>query len=156
MGNAKGQKSSNARKSAARRLDSIAVALSDLESDVDGVDADEADGVVVTLEVFEAWQQVKEFSKMLESLEIATSNPEELFGVLDADMSGELTVNELVDGLMRLRGPTQKSDSVASLLYMRCLQQTVHSFRDESIKRFDLVAKQQAAIKQQMHHLIRQ
>merc|ERR1712032_468145 len=56
---------------------------------------------------------------MLDQLEIAATNQEELFYVLDSDMSGELDVREMITGLMTLRGQADKSDSVAALLGVR-------------------------------------
>merc|ERR1711988_1675431 len=50
---------------------------------------------------------------MLEDAHIETSTRADLFDVLDVDMGGELAIGELVDGLMRLRGPITKSDIVA-------------------------------------------
>ncbi len=93
-------------------------------------DDNDIENIVVTPDVFDSWLGVPEFRQMLELLEISTSNPRELFDVLDADMSGELEIDELVVGLMSLRGPTQKSHTVASLLYLRVMQQMVRDFHE--------------------------
>jgi len=75
--------------------------------------------VVISKEVFEAWLSMPEMRQMLHDLEISFGSEAELFDVLDCDLSGELEVAELVEGLMKLRGPTDKCDAVASLLGIR-------------------------------------
>merc|ERR1712150_86210 len=62
---------------------------------------------------------------MGEDAEIQTANAHELFDVLDADMSGQLTIVELVNGLMRLRGPITKSEMVAVRMKIRHITQEV-------------------------------
>merc|ERR1711904_572884 len=81
----------------------------------------EEDNVIITRRNFEAWLEEANFLEMLEDLDIGTSNKSQLFDVLDCDLSGELGVAEVVSGLMKLRGPSDKSDAVASLLGIRYL-----------------------------------
>ena len=57
---------------------------------------------------------------------IETATKSELFDVLDADMGGELTLSELRNGLMRLRGPITKSDIVAVRLEIYNIKCTIH------------------------------
>ena len=38
---------------------------------------------------------------------------QDLFDVLDADMSGELEFEEMIDGLLKCRGPASKTDIIA-------------------------------------------
>merc|ERR1712117_779910 len=85
--------------------------------------------VVITREVFKDWLQDSDLVELLEEMDIGTANKTELFDVLDCDLSGELEVTEVVAGLMKLRGPSEKSDTVAALLgvrYMTTLLQEVH------------------------------
>lgn len=49
----------------------------------------------------------------------------ELFDVLDADLSGVLNLQELVEGLMRLRGPVSKNDMVAVRLKVEYLTHVI-------------------------------
>lgn len=72
---------------------------------------------------------------LLQQMDIETSNRDELFDVLDADMSGELDLNELIVGLMSLRGPAEKKDIVGSLLCARVTQQVIKELQDESVLR---------------------
>merc|ERR1712087_836357 len=60
-----------------------------------------------------------EMLTMLEEVEIETCTKFELFDVLDVDMGGELELDELITGLMKLRGPISKSDIVATRLKVR-------------------------------------
>merc|ERR1712176_1198888 len=85
--------------------------------------------VVITREVYKDWLQDSDLVDMLGEMDIGTANKTELFDVLDCDLSGELEVTEVVAGLMKLRGPSEKSDTVAALLgvrYMTTLLQQVH------------------------------
>lgn len=78
-------------------------------------------GVTISREVFNTWFRNEEFHYLLEQAEIETSNTSELFDVLDADMGGKLSMDELITGLMRLRGPVTKADIVAVRLKVRNL-----------------------------------
>merc|ERR1719301_226735 len=92
--------------------------MTQIDNDLKQMDEED---VIITRENFEAWLEEPAFLTMLEDLDIGTSNKSELFDVLDCDLSGELEVNEVVSGLMKLRGPSDKSDAVASLLGIRYL-----------------------------------
>merc|ERR1719444_623078 len=54
-------------------------------------------------------------------MDIGTTNRADLFHVLDSDMSGSLQLNELLHGLMKLRGPAEKCDVVATMLAVKHL-----------------------------------
>lgn len=60
-----------------------------------------------------------EMKDLLEDIDVNVSDPLILFDTLDADGDGSLDVAELVKGIMRLRGPADKGDVVASLLTVR-------------------------------------
>lgn len=96
--------------------DSMAVRLSAIEKDLKEMNDDE---VTIDHETFDSWLTEPAFLQMLDDLDIGTSNKSELFDVLDADLSGELEVPEVISGLMKLRGPSDKTDAVASLLAIR-------------------------------------
>eukprot|EP00929_Paragymnodinium_shiwhaense_P101263 TRINITY_DN6421_c0_g2_i4.p1 TRINITY_DN6421_c0_g2~~TRINITY_DN6421_c0_g2_i4.p1 ORF type:complete len:805 (+),score=211.65 TRINITY_DN6421_c0_g2_i4:172-2586(+) len=69
---------------------------------------------VVTKDIFNNWLMHPEIIDLLEQIEVETSTKYELFDALDVDGGGELTIEELVSGLMKLRGPISKIDIVAS------------------------------------------
>lgn len=79
----------------------------------------------ITREVFQAWLKDPEFVKVLEEAEVDISNKFELFNILDVDSGGELSVEELLNGLMGLRGDVSKGDVVSILLRVRDLLQRV-------------------------------
>lgn len=75
--------------------------------------------------VFNLWLREPVVEQMLEMADIDTSNKFELFDVLDVDMGGELGLDELIAGLMRLRGPITKSDIVAMRSQVRFLTKSM-------------------------------
>eukprot|EP00929_Paragymnodinium_shiwhaense_P101265 TRINITY_DN6421_c0_g3_i1.p1 TRINITY_DN6421_c0_g3~~TRINITY_DN6421_c0_g3_i1.p1 ORF type:complete len:879 (+),score=251.29 TRINITY_DN6421_c0_g3_i1:150-2786(+) len=80
---------------------------------LDSLDHEES---VVTKDVFNTWLSDPEMLDLLETIEVEISTKYELFDALDVDSGGELTVEELVQGLMKLRGPISKNDIVATRL----------------------------------------
>merc|ERR1712050_391816 len=60
---------------------------------------------------------------LLAEADIESSTRFDLFDALDADLSGELTFSEVIEGLMRLRGPISKSDIIAVRLKVRHITQ---------------------------------
>ncbi|CAE7273000.1 Cacna1s [Symbiodinium natans] len=55
-----------------------------------------------------------------------------LFEVIDADGSGTLKLTELVQGLLKIRGEINKSDTVAALLAIKAVQSMVGEMKEES------------------------
>ena len=82
-------------------------------------------GVTVDRQTFMQWLQEPSFLQVLENGDVDVSNKFDLFDVLDADMGGKLELDEVVTGLMKLRGPVSKSDLVAMRLQVRLLTQKV-------------------------------
>jgi len=74
----------------------------------------------ISRDVFQLWINDTKFRHLLDEAEIETSNPADVFDCLDADMSGSLTLIELVDGLLRLRGPITKCDMIA--IRLKCTE----------------------------------
>ena len=70
--------------------------------------------VVVTKDEFNQWLSTdKELIDRLDESEIDLSCKSDLFDVLDADLSGELEFEEMIDGLLKCRGPASKTDIIA-------------------------------------------
>ncbi|CAE7656093.1 CACNA1C [Symbiodinium pilosum] len=70
--------------------------------------------VVVTQDQFNRWlSSEKDLITKLEDAEIDLSCKSDLFEVLDADLSGELEFDEMVDGLLKCRGPVSKTDIIS-------------------------------------------
>mmetsp|Transcript_23244 Transcript_23244/g.41981 ORF Transcript_23244/g.41981 Transcript_23244/m.41981 type:complete len:610 (-) Transcript_23244:38-1867(-) len=78
-------------------------------------------GCLVSKEVFNSWLTNKktQFLDLLEEAEIDVSMKFELFDVLDTDLSGELEFAEIVEGLMKCRGPVSKTDIIGMGLKVR-------------------------------------
>ncbi|CAE7661707.1 Cacna1c [Symbiodinium sp. CCMP2456] len=60
-----------------------------------------------------------------------------LFEVIDADGSGTLKLTELVQGLLKIRGEINKSDTVAALLAIKAVQSMVSEMKEESSSHLD-------------------
>jgi len=86
--------------------------------------------VVITKPAFLAWLQDKDFISVLKEADIETANQVGIFECLDADMSGWLTMDEIYNGLMRLRGPVAKTEIVGFCLRLRHVAQLVHGMSD--------------------------
>merc|ERR1712139_510028 len=85
-----------------------------LERSASKIDAEfkaDTEDMTITREQFDSWLHEPAFLTMLEDLDIGTANKSELFDVLDCDLSGELEVDEVISGLMKLRGPSDKTDA---------------------------------------------
>merc|ERR1712190_664837 len=83
--------------------------------------------VKVNKEVFNAWIR-KSQSNVLDALddaEIDISMKYELFEILDTEIRGTLTFTELLEGLMKCRGPVSKVDIVSIRLQVKFLTSMV-------------------------------
>eukprot|EP00435_Cladocopium_sp_Y103_P018739 s1457_g4.t1 len=70
--------------------------------------------VQVTRGEFNHWLSTeKELLETLADAEIDLSCKSDLFDVLDADLSGVLEFEEMIDGLLKCRGPASKTDIIA-------------------------------------------
>lgn len=85
------------------------------------------DEVVIHRESFQRWLQDPEFTEALEDAYIDVSNKAHLFDIMDADMGGHLSLDELVEGLMALRGSVNKGDIINMSLKIRLLTRHVDS-----------------------------
>eukprot|EP00434_Breviolum_minutum_P039057 symbB.v1.2.034663.t1/scaffold4514.1/size38623/1 len=65
----------------------------------------------------------KELLETLHDAEIDLSCKSDLFDVLDADLSGVLEFEEMIDGLLKCRGPASKTDIIAIRLKTSLLVQ---------------------------------
>ncbi|CAE7586692.1 Scn1a [Symbiodinium natans] len=88
----------------------------------------------ITREVFQAWLKDPEFVRVLEEADVDVSNKFELFNILDVDSGGELSVEELLNGLMGLRGDVSKGDVVSILLRVRDILQRVERMEQRMIR----------------------
>eukprot|EP00930_Biecheleria_cincta_P032293 TRINITY_DN22410_c0_g1_i1.p1 TRINITY_DN22410_c0_g1~~TRINITY_DN22410_c0_g1_i1.p1 ORF type:complete len:253 (+),score=43.62 TRINITY_DN22410_c0_g1_i1:334-1092(+) len=73
----------------------------------------------------EIWLEDEHFIETLEYAEIDVNNKAALFDALDADLGGSLTLTEMFNGLMKLRGPVTKADIIAMGLKVRHLVESI-------------------------------
>mmetsp|Transcript_103230 Transcript_103230/g.198162 ORF Transcript_103230/g.198162 Transcript_103230/m.198162 type:complete len:239 (+) Transcript_103230:1-717(+) len=112
------------------------------------------DQIMITREFFCELIAQPDMELILEHLDIDSTTRDELFDVLDADMSGELDLDELVDGLMSLRGPTEKKDCVGTLLCARVTQQMLKNLHLEIKDDRSRLWSEQQMMKRQLHALL--
>jgi len=79
----------------------------------------EEENLLITRDAFNIWLKDEDMLSLLSEMDVDTAFKSGLFDVLDSDRSGELEVEELISGLMTLRGPPEKCDTVATLLCVR-------------------------------------
>lgn len=75
---------------------------------------------------FSIWLEDSYFIEVLSHAEIDVHNRAILFEVLDADLGGSLTIMEVFEGLMKLRGPVTKGDIISMMLKIRHLVRCSH------------------------------
>eukprot|EP00928_Gymnodinium_smaydae_P037301 TRINITY_DN2591_c0_g2_i2.p1 TRINITY_DN2591_c0_g2~~TRINITY_DN2591_c0_g2_i2.p1 ORF type:complete len:615 (-),score=88.78 TRINITY_DN2591_c0_g2_i2:166-1965(-) len=93
-----------------------------IDDSIDEEEVDHSIHVMVSKDIFEDAMMDPEAEDMLDKLGVSIANRGKLFDILDSDGNGFLTVDEIVDGLMRLRGPADKGDIVSASLMIRSLQ----------------------------------
>eukprot|EP00930_Biecheleria_cincta_P056770 TRINITY_DN4282_c0_g1_i3.p1 TRINITY_DN4282_c0_g1~~TRINITY_DN4282_c0_g1_i3.p1 ORF type:complete len:695 (-),score=108.63 TRINITY_DN4282_c0_g1_i3:73-2082(-) len=86
--------------------------------------------VVISRPLFLACLEDREFLAVLHAADIETANADTIFDILDADVSGWLSINELFHGMVRLRGPICKSEIVGIRLRIRHLTQMIHGLAE--------------------------
>eukprot|EP00931_Biecheleriopsis_adriatica_P095565 TRINITY_DN69160_c0_g1_i1.p1 TRINITY_DN69160_c0_g1~~TRINITY_DN69160_c0_g1_i1.p1 ORF type:complete len:412 (-),score=69.67 TRINITY_DN69160_c0_g1_i1:150-1205(-) len=79
------------------------------------------DGVTITRDMFLLWLEDVEFMNLLDDADVDVSDKFSMFDILDVDMGGELSADELVTGLMQLRGDVSKGNIVHVILKVRHL-----------------------------------
>jgi len=79
--------------------------------------------------VFNTWLSDQRMLDLLDDMDIASASRNRLFDVLDSNMSGHLKVKEIISGLMKLRGPAEKCDVIATLLSVKHMMSSVEDLR---------------------------
>lgn len=75
--------------------------------------------IAITRPAFLSWLKDRTFLHVLKDADIETANESGIYEVLDADMSNSLSIEEVYNGLMRLRGPIAKSEIVGLILRLQ-------------------------------------
>eukprot|EP00930_Biecheleria_cincta_P057930 TRINITY_DN43790_c0_g1_i1.p1 TRINITY_DN43790_c0_g1~~TRINITY_DN43790_c0_g1_i1.p1 ORF type:complete len:657 (-),score=102.31 TRINITY_DN43790_c0_g1_i1:45-2015(-) len=90
--------------------------------------------LTVTRDQFVSWLNRPEFLTILSDASIDVASKGELFDIIDADMGGELSMHELLEGLMSLRGHVTKNDIICMLLKIRHLTKMVEQISSRTIR----------------------
>jgi hypothetical protein len=88
---------------------------------------------------FECAMELPDVCHLMEALDVSESSRDKLFEVIDADGNGYLTVTELAEGIMRLRGPADKGDIVANALMLRSMQQNARRLEKTTLDKLVLL-----------------
>merc|ERR1711941_165293 len=80
---------------------------------------------MVTRETFNHWLHDYKMLQTLEDVDIDVSQKHQLFETLDTHMHDEVCINDMIEGLMKIRGPICKADITAIRLKVRHLTQMV-------------------------------
>mmetsp|Transcript_52212 Transcript_52212/g.122159 ORF Transcript_52212/g.122159 Transcript_52212/m.122159 type:complete len:666 (-) Transcript_52212:58-2055(-) len=72
---------------------------------------------------------------ILDELDVPEEERLDIFEVLDANGNGTLQLEELIHGVIRLRGDPKRSDVIQVLLVIRSLQEEMQDFRDDMMAR---------------------
>lgn len=68
------------------------------------------------------------FKEVLHDLDIPEEEQLDLFDTLDVDGGGTIDIEELIEGIGKLRGEAKRSDIVAVKLVVRDIQASIHAF----------------------------
>merc|ERR1712232_1018209 len=89
---------------------------------------EEACKMDITAEMFGMINADPKFCEILRDLDIAEEDMFNLFETLDADGSGTIDLEELTDGIAKLRGGARRSDIIAVNFMLRSVQQENQEF----------------------------
>mmetsp|Transcript_43864 Transcript_43864/g.80132 ORF Transcript_43864/g.80132 Transcript_43864/m.80132 type:complete len:664 (+) Transcript_43864:85-2076(+) len=84
----------------------------------------------VNKDAFNDFLKDPEVHTILDDLDVPEEERLDIFEVLDANGNGTLQLEELIHGVIRLRGDPRRSDVVQVLLVIRSLQEEMQEFRD--------------------------
>jgi len=85
----------------------------------------EAIQVSISPEVFREVIKTEEVQHLLDGLDIAPEDRDDLFEILDADGNGELQIGEIIKGIRKLRGDARRSDVIAVTLAVNSVSERV-------------------------------
>merc|ERR1712007_204245 len=88
----------------------------------------QADDTNISRHEFLEFLDSQAVNALLDDLDVTTANRKNLFELLDSDGSGTLTVQELIAGIMKVRGHADKSDIVAAVLGVKAMHSSLRTF----------------------------
>ncbi|CAK9037956.1 unnamed protein product [Durusdinium trenchii] len=96
-------------------------------------DDEHIEGVSITKELFLLVIQDRYAQSLMDDLDLPHDGAN-LFEIIDADGSGSLGLAELVQGLLKIRGEINKSDTVAALLATKAVQAQLSEMMEAGVK----------------------
>jgi len=127
----------------------LVLALSDpdqerlsLTSGMDKITLEAAENMDMNADLFHRVMARPQVQGIFDMLDIAKSDRIGLFDILDADNSGSLSIGEIINGIVRLRGTPRRSDIIANGLVIRSMQDNFHNFElqvDQRLRAFDSI-----------------
>jgi len=97
---------------------------------------EEAALVQITPELFEKLHKMREFQDIMKELDVTEEAQLDLFETLDVDAGGTLDLEELVQGIAKLRGDARRSDVVSVSLMVRALLEGLADFQETVEEQF--------------------
>merc|ERR1712061_332057 len=88
------------------------------------------EGFEITRERFGKVIDDPDVQHTLDELDVDETDRADLFDMLDGDGSGTLSIDEIVTGIMAVRGQAKKSDIIATKLGVKAVQHSLHSFEE--------------------------
>jgi len=83
--------------------------------------------IQLTPDFFEVVRGMSEFQDILRDLDISDEDQFDLFETLDVDGGGTIDLEELIQGIAKLRGDARRSDIVSVSLMVRSLQSNIEA-----------------------------
>ena len=96
------------------------------------------DKIAMTKELFLLVIQDRGVQKLMDDLDLPHDRAN-LFEIIDADGSGTLQITELLQGLLKIRGEINKSDTVASLLATKAVFSMLSEMKEEQLQEFKTI-----------------
>eukprot|EP00929_Paragymnodinium_shiwhaense_P069056 TRINITY_DN34841_c0_g2_i1.p1 TRINITY_DN34841_c0_g2~~TRINITY_DN34841_c0_g2_i1.p1 ORF type:complete len:768 (+),score=146.33 TRINITY_DN34841_c0_g2_i1:70-2373(+) len=125
-----------------------------IHPDVPQLDVDMALNMTITQEQLNEVFDDDEVQKLLVELDVPEDDRRGLFDVLDADGGGTLQLDELIGGIIKLRGDPRRSDVVQVALVLRSLQTEFREFSTEVIEYIRTHRTHASTVAPRMHKTI--
>merc|ERR1719210_2959486 len=95
----------------------------------------------ITRDMFDHCRQQTKFCEILSDLDVSDDEQFDLFDTLDADGSNSIDLEELIDGISKLRGDARRSDVVALNFVLKNVQSDMKQFFEEQQKAIRVLLK---------------
>jgi hypothetical protein len=125
----------------------VATMVAEEEATIEEECASKGSGEVFSKQMFQRALENPEVRKLLLEMDISDTDHMVLFDVLDADGSGNLSVDEIVQGLVQVQGQARALDIVAVRLGMRAMQRQLKDQLTEQKEAFDRLTAELSSLR---------